>query len=222
VGWIHRLNDKNGGVYIHLDLMSSAAPHDTLIVGLPFANSKKLGAHAADQQGKGVSGAPTWDRYGQCLLSTAEGGVVGHGPILGRDRQHAGHNFKPMTEQEFEHGLDRRLGEHSRPTGNAVMRRETFNVLSKTHQKGAAHAKRRSVAGPIRRAVADGCRPRRAACLTTWTHHVIPSGSKVFNDNRLPRSPRSRPSEAPSIPGERSMGSDLPLLFHPTATGAGC
>ena len=52
--------------------------------------------------------------------------------------------------------LDRRIREHRRATWAAVRRREPGHVLVQPDQQRPALAKRRGVAGPVRRAVAGG------------------------------------------------------------------
>ena len=62
--------------------------------------------------------------------------------------------------------LDRGIREHDRATGLAIRRRKPGHVLVQPDQQCPALAKRSSVAGPVRRAIAGGLGLAHVLCLT--------------------------------------------------------
>ncbi len=81
------------------------------------------------------------------------GGVVGHRPVQACHLEQAGHHPGRLPEGQLEQDLDRqteldrRIREHSRPTGAAVMRRKPRHLLVQADQQRPAFGQRRSVTG---------------------------------------------------------------------------
>ena len=102
------------------------------------------------------------DLDGQCLLPPAQRRVIRHGPVQVCHLGQAGHHPGRLSERQLEEDLDgqaeldRRVKEHRGATWAAVRRREPDHVLVQPDQQRSALAKRRSVAGPVRGAVAGG------------------------------------------------------------------
>ena len=76
--------------------------------------------------------------------------------------------------------------EHRWATGLAFTRSFPGHVLVQPDQQRPALAKRSRVAGPVRRAVAGGCRLAHAPRLTEWFHDVNPSQTEFYNNALLP------------------------------------
>jgi len=139
------------------------------------------------QQVQRTIGTAIGDMDNKGLLPTAQGGVVGHGPVKVRHPQQAGHHSSRLPQRQFEQDLDgqteldRGIREHRRATGAAVMRREPGHLLVQPDQQRAPLAQRRRVAGPVRRAIAGGCWLAHAVCLTAWIHDVNPPRSELCN-----------------------------------------
>jgi hypothetical protein len=121
-------------------------------------------------------------------LPSAKGRIVRHGPVQVGHPQQAGHHAGRLQQGQLEQHLDRqakldrRVGEHRRPTRTAVMRREPGHLLVQPDQQRPALAECGSVTGPVRRPVTGGCRLVHAACLTAWIHDVNPPRSEVGNN----------------------------------------
>lgn len=80
-GEFHGADVRRGGVHGQMDLAPLASALDAMLAHLPFAITEKLDACAVHEQVQGAIGAPIGDLDGEGLLPSAQGGVVGHGPV---------------------------------------------------------------------------------------------------------------------------------------------
>ncbi len=145
-----------------MDLAPLASALNAVLARLPLAIAEELDTGAVNQQVQRAIGAAVRDLDGQCLLPPAQCRVIWHGPVQVSHLQQAGHHPCRLPKRQLEQNLDgqteldRRIREHRRATWAAVRRREPGHVLVQPDQQRPALAKRRSVAGPVRRAVAGG------------------------------------------------------------------
>lgn len=101
-----------------------------LLAGLPFAVAEELDAGAVDQKVQGARGATVRDLDGQGLLPSAEGRVIGRGPVQLRHPKQAGYHPGCLPQGQLEQHLDRQaeldggVGEHRRATEAPDMRGE--------------------------------------------------------------------------------------------------
>jgi hypothetical protein len=141
-----------------------------------------------DEQVQRPIGTPVGDLDRQCFLPPTQSPIVRNGPVQVCPLQRAGYHPCRLSQRQLEEDLDRKtkldrcVGEHRRPTGATVMRREPSHLPVQPDQKGPALAKRRSVAGPIRRAIAGGCWLAHPARLTAWIRRVNPSRTEFCNN----------------------------------------
>ena len=159
-----------------------------MLADLPLSIAEELDPRAVDQQVERATGTPIGDLDRQCPLPLAQGRIVRNGPVQARHLQKAGHHPGRLPKRQLEQHLDgqteldRRIGEYRRATGLAVMRREPGHLLVQPDQQRSALAQGGSVAGPVRRAVAGGCRLAHAGRLTARIHDVNPPRSEFCNN----------------------------------------
>ena len=152
-GKFHRPDVRRGSVHGQMDLapralsaigprtMASASALNAMLSGLPFAIAEELDPGAVHQQVQGAIGAAVGDLDGQCLLTPAQGGVVGHRPVQVRHFEKAGHHPGRLPKRQLEQDLDRQaeldrcIRKHRRATGLAVMRRESGHLLVQPDQQ---------------------------------------------------------------------------------------
>lgn len=91
-GELHRADVRCGSVHGQMDLAPLASALNTMLSGLPLAIAEELDPGAVHQQVHGAIGAPVGDLDGQCLLTPAQGGVVGHRPVQASHFQQAGNH----------------------------------------------------------------------------------------------------------------------------------
>ena len=145
-----------------MDLAPLAATLNAMLSGLPFTIAQELDPGTLDEQVKQAIGTPIRDLDSQGLLTPARGRLIRHGPVQAWQLQQAGHHPGRLPERQLEQHLDGqakldcRNREHRRATGATVWQREPGHLLVQPDQQRTALAKRRSLAGPVRRAVAGG------------------------------------------------------------------
>ena len=148
-GELHRPNVRRGGIHGQMHLAPLTPALNAVLAGLPFAITEELDAGAVHQQIQGAISAPIRDLDGQRFLPSAQGGVVGHRPIQVRHLEQAGHHPGRLPKRQLEQDLDgqtkldRRIREHRRATGAAVMRREPDHLLVQPDKQRPALAQRR-------------------------------------------------------------------------------
>ena len=166
---LYRPDVGSGGVHRQMHLAACkqtvagqrlASALNAVFTRLPFAVAQELDAGAVHQQVQGAIGTPIGDLDGERLLSAAQCRVIRHSPVQVRHFQQAGNHPCRLPQGQLKQHLDRQaeldrgIGKHRRATWAAVRRREPGHVLVQPDQQRPALAKRGSVAGPVRRAVA--------------------------------------------------------------------
>ena len=166
-GEFHGADVRRGRVHGQMDLAPLATTLNAMLARLPLAIAQKLDPGAVHEQVERAIGTAIRDMDGECLLPSAQGRIIRHGPVQVRHLQQAGHHpaspwslgpvafsWLDLPQRQHEQDLDRQaeldrgIGEHRRATGAAVMRR----------------------------------RRRHAVLLTAWIHHVNPPKSELCNN----------------------------------------
>lgn len=97
-----------GCIHGQMNLAPLAPARGAVLAGLPFAIAKELDAGAVHQQVQRAVSPAIGDLDGQCLLTTAEGGVIRHGPVQPCKLQKRPNHTDRLTQRQLEQNLDRK------------------------------------------------------------------------------------------------------------------
>ena len=176
---------------------------------LPVAIAEELDPGAVHARVARPVGAAIRDLNGQGSLPAAQGGKVGHGPVLpGQSRARLAtipavwrrgslntpglRPFRAETIPRIVSGtpftrdrqaeLDGRIGKHRRPSRPPVTRRAPGHALVDPDRHRPPPAQRRVVAGPVRGAMAGRRWLAHPTRVTAWIREETPLSSEMCNN----------------------------------------
>ena len=174
-GELHRADVRSGRVHGQMHLAPPltvcrqtvagqrlASALNAMLSGLPVAITEDLDASAVHKQVEGATAAPIRDLDGKGLLPPTQGRSVGHSPVEVRNLSRLAAfpvvclggslNRTLIVRQNWIAASQNTAGRPGLPSGGASQAMSLSNQIS----RNPALAQRRSVAGPVRGAVAGG------------------------------------------------------------------